>query len=671
MKYVNVAIDNNNDNTDTLYTYACEFDQVQVGNKVFVPFAKGNRIKAAYVFAVLEELQSKVRGIKYVDRIDEEISLSEKTMATCEWMRKQYLCRYIDAINCFTPSGSSSKRGKIRTPYKDVVGEMGNVKSLTLEQAAAMEKMIPFIENHQHKTFLIHGVTSSGKTEIYMRAIEECLAKDRTAIMLVPEISLTTQTIERFIGRFGLENIAVLHSRLSLGERYDEWMRVKNGEVKILIGARSGVFAPLENIGVIILDEEHETTYKSDMTPKYDTVEVAINRAKQNQGIVLLGSATPSLVSAYKAERGQYEKIRLHERYNKAPLPTVQIVDMREELKGGNKTIFSVALYNEIKNCLDQKRQIILFLNRRGYSTFVSCRSCGYVMKCKECGIALTYHKSRDEAVCHFCGYREAVPKLCPECHGKYFKYFGTGTEKVEEVTKEFFPDHVVDRLDLDTTKKKGSVDKILNQFKKGKTDILIGTQLVAKGLDFANVGLVGIVSADITLNIADYRASERNFQLITQAAGRAGRGDELGKVIIQSYSPKHYSILAAAKHDYDEFYSTEIMMRSVLLYPPFSDLIQIILSSEKEEEALLQSKKVAATFIDKAGKESEAFVFGPQPAPINKVNGHYRYQLLIKCKEENRSAYAAIINEIKLGISTKKGENYLISIDINPYSFS
>ncbi|MBR0600225.1 replication restart helicase PriA [Sinanaerobacter chloroacetimidivorans] len=670
MKYVNVVIDNNNDNTDNLYTYRCEDDTVQVGTKVLVPFAKGNRIKDAYVFQILDRIDEGLKGIKTIVGIDPEISLSEEAVAACVWMKNRYLCRYIDAVNCFTPSGTSSKRGKIRTPYKDFTGEPNDRKPLTEEQKNVMEAIIPSLEQNEHKVFLIHGVTSSGKTEIYMRAIEECIKKDKTAVMLVPEISLTTQTIERLMGRFGHGEIAVLHSKLSLGERYDEWMRIKRGEVKIVIGARSGVFAPLTNIGVIILDEEHETTYKSDMTPKYDTIEVAVKRAELNQSVVLLGSATPSLTSSYRADRGVYQRLYLRERYNKAPLPAVEIVDMREELKRGNKTMFSVALYQEMKQCLEKRRQIILFLNRRGYSTFVSCRSCGYVMNCKECGISLTFHKSLGEAVCHFCGYHEKIPSLCPECHGKYIKHFGTGTEKVEEAAKELFPDAVVDRLDLDTTTKKGSIDKILNNFKKGKTNILVGTQLVAKGLDFANVSLVGVVSADISLNVPDFRSPERTFQLITQAAGRAGRGENPGKVIIQSYTPEHYSIAAAAKHDYQAFYQRETLIREQIGYPPFSDLIQIILSSETEEEAQKGSEKTALEFIAKAGQEEEKYLLGPNPAPMNKVKGLYRYQLLIKCMPEKREFYFQILNEIKLGISTNKNVKYLISIDINPYSF-
>jgi primosomal protein N' (replication factor Y) len=503
-----------------------------------------------------------------------------------------------------------------------------------------------------------------------MQVIEECIAGGRTAVMLVPEISLTPQTIDRFIGRFGSEQIAVLHSKLSMGERYDEWMRIRKGEVKIVIGARSAVFAPLSEIGVIVLDEEHETTYKSDMTPKYDTAEVAIRRAKKNGAVVLLGSATPSLVSSYKAETGEYQRIALTERFNKTPLPAVEIVDMREELKNGNKSIFSISLYQEMKKNLEEKRQVILFLNRRGYSTFVSCRSCGYVMKCRECGISLTYHKTRNEAICHFCGYRERIPAVCPVCGGKYIKHFGTGTEKVEEVTKEIFPEYTVDRLDLDTASKKGSIDKILNSFRKGKTNILIGTQLVAKGLDFSNVGLVGIVSADISLNVPDFRSAERTFQLITQAAGRAGRGDTPGKVLIQSYNPDHYSIVAAAGHDYEAFYRAETAIRKQIGYPPFSDLIQIVLSSEKEQEAFEVCRRVAEDFIRGAGKSEERYVFGPQAAPMNKIKGLYRYQLLIKCFPGKRKEYSRILNEIKLGINTDRNAKYLISIDVNPYSF-
>ncbi|HWQ77435.1 MAG TPA: primosomal protein N', partial [Anaerovoracaceae bacterium] len=635
MKYIDVVIDNNTSHTDNLFTYLCEDDSVKVGDKVSVPFAKGDRLRDAYVFRAADQPPEEIkglRGIKAIAGIDPDISLSGEAVATCVWMKRQYLCRYIDAVKCFTPAGTPSKSGKIRTPYQDAEFETYEAKQMTGEQRNAVGMILPSIKERVHKVFLIHGVTSSGKTEIYMQIISECVLQGRTAIMLVPEISLTPQTIERFMGRFGAEQIAVLHSKLSQGERYDEWMRIRKGGVKIVIGARSAVFAPLSDIGAIVLDEEHESTYKSDMSPMYDAIEVAIKRARKHKATVLLGSATPSLVSSYKAETGEYSKITLKERFNKTPLPDVRIVDMREELRNGNKSIFSIPLYREMKRNLEEKRQVILFLNRRGYSTFVSCRSCGYVMRCKECGISLTYHKSINEAICHFCGRGEKVPDLCPVCGSKYIRHFGTGTEKVEEAAKEIFPEYTVDRLDLDTVSKKGSIDRILNSFRKGKTDILIGTQLVAKGLDFSNVGLVGIVAADISLNIPDFRSAERTFQLVTQAAGRAGRGDMPGKVLIQSYNPEHYSIIAASEHDYESFYRAELAIRKQIGYPPYSDLIRIVLSSEDEQEACGMCGQVAEDFIRRAGKDEERYVFGPRAAPMNKVKGLYRWQLVIKC---------------------------------------
>lgn len=670
MKYVKVVIDNANDNTDILYTYRCEVDDISIGTKVFVPFARGNKRKEAYVFQVMDQLDEEIKGIKSIADIASEWKLTEEVVNTCIWMKNQYLCRYIDAIKCFTPSGSSSKRGKVRRPYQDLEPEPNEKKPLTPEQEDAVDEIVPVIREHRHRVFLLHGVTSSGKTEVYTRVVEACLAEGKSVILLVPEISLTGQTIDRIMGRFGSARVAVLHSKLSLGERYDEWMRINRGEVDIVIGARSGIFAPLPNCGAIILDEEHETTYKSDMTPKYDAVEVAIKRAQENHAVVLLGSATPSLVTAYRAEQGKYEKVSLYKRYNQVPMPEVEIVDMREELKGGNKTIFSVSLYQQMKEVLAAGRQVILFLNRRGYSTFVSCRSCGYVMKCSECGISLTYHKSLQQGVCHFCGYRQHVPTSCPVCESPYIRYFGSGTEKVEEAAKELFPDQNVERLDLDTVSKKGSLDSILNRFKKGKTTILIGTQLVAKGLDFANVALVGIVSADVSLNIPDFRSAERTFQLITQAAGRAGRGREQGKVVIQSYTPDHYSILAAADHDYAAFYQKERMIREQTAYPPFSDLIQIVLSAETEEEVERVSRKVVDNFLALAGREEKPYVLGPGPAPMNKIKGLHRYQLLIKCMPGKWEQYGPILNKIKLGISTDKKTASLISIDRNPYSF-
>ena len=670
MQYIKVVIDNKSDNTDSLYTYRTHLPSIHIGDKVKVPFGRGNKEKTAYVFEISEINDEGIKNLKEIVAVDEEIGLSSEAVSLCRWMRDRYFCRYIDAVKCFRPSGTSSKRGRLRNPFKDSLGEEQQVSQLTSEQTLAMDSILPYIRKARHKTFLIHGVTSSGKTEIYMRTISEAISYGKTAIMLVPEISLTKQTIDRFIGRFGHENVAVLHSRLSLGERYDEWMRAKRGQVKIVIGARSGVFAPLDHLGVIIIDEEHETTYKSDMTPRYDTLEVAIKRAKMSEAVVLLGSATPSLVSAYRAEQSIYEKISLLERFNKTPMPLVEVADMREELKSGNKSIFSVALYEALTDCLNEKKQVILFLNRRGYATFVSCRSCGYVMTCHDCGVALTFHKGQNKSVCHYCGHQEKVPTVCPVCKGKYIRHFGTGTEKVEEKIKELFPKTAVARLDLDTTREKGSIDQILTGFKKGKTDILIGTQLVAKGLDFANVGLVGIVSADISLNIPDFRSAERTFQLITQASGRAGRGDSVGRVIIQTYTPEHYAIIAAAGYDYEGFYDNELLVRKQMFYPPFSQLIQILVLSVDEKTAEDTALKMAGIIRDEMGPSEFRNILGPQAASIQKVNNRYRYQILIKAGPDKVIAYKQVIRIIKQKISPGKANEVLISVDLNPYSF-
>ncbi|MEG1930532.1 MAG: primosomal protein N' [Anaerovorax sp.] len=666
MKYVNVVIDNKNDNTDRFYTYLCADDGIEVGRKVYVPFARGDKMKEAYVVQVFDRLVQPIKGIKAVDHTDEEVVLSKEAIETCFWMKERYLCRYIDCIKCFTPSGASSKRGKRQNPYENAVGEIQDIEALTQEQEDAIQTIYGDLEDKKNTVFLIHGITNSGKTEIYMRTIAKVIEQGKQAIMLVPEITLTPQTIARFIGRFGAQKVAVLHSKLSLGQRYDEWMRVKNGEVSILIGARSGVFAPFPNIGVIILDEEHETSYKSDKTPKYDTVEVAVKRAELSGAITLLGSATPSLVSYYKGQRGDYKLITLKERYNKTPLPNVAIVDMREELKNGNKTIFSKALYRQIKENLEAKKQVILFLNRRGYSTFVSCRNCGYAMKCKHCGVALTYHKASEQAICHICGFREIIPKSCPKCGSKHIKYFGTGTEKVEEITRKFFPDSAIARLDLDTVKQKGSIERILNGFKKGKTQILIGTQLVAKGLDFSRVGLVGIVAADLTLNLPDFRAAERAFQLITQAAGRAGRGEELGNVVIQTYTPDHYAIVTAGNHDYEEFYRCEMEIRKALNYPPFCEFLEVIISSKEVKGAKVKSQEFIEHFKRMAAEDVGQFVFGPWELYANNVNDQDRQQIIIKVMEGHHQEVFSIVNELKLKITKDRKSNCFISIGIN-----
>ncbi|WP_053956940.1 primosomal protein N' [Inediibacterium massiliense] len=557
-----------------------------------------------------------------------------------------------------------------RDPYEHMDIEKTYNFPLTKEQMYAMEKIVPFIKKEMHHTFLIHGVTGSGKTEVYMRLIDEVLKKSKEAIVLVPEISLTTQMIERFKGRFG-NQVAILHSKLSLGERYDEWARIKEGEVKIVIGARSAVFAPFRNLGIIIVDEEHEYTYKSEYTPKYHAIDVAKFRCQKNNAILVLGSATPSLESYTKGLEGEYEKIEMLDRFNKNPLPKVEIVDMREELERGNKSIFSKKLYDAIEEKLNKKEQIILFLNRRGYSTFISCRKCGYVVKCPHCDISLTYHAQTHKAQCHYCGFIQNPPSLCPQCNSKYIKYFGVGTEKIERITKKYFPHANVARLDLDTTTKKGSMDQIIKKFKKRQLDILIGTQMIAKGLDFPNVTLVGVIAGDTSLNLPDFRAAEKTFQLITQVAGRAGRGDLLGNVIVQTYEPDHFSIQAAKYHDYKSFYHEEILLRKEFLYPPYTVIFTILFSGDKEKEVIEGANdftQMLKNHLLKYNINSEEIVFGAHPAPLSKIKEKYRWQTIIKCKLVDQKTIKGIINDMRYH-EQNHFSSINISIDINPFS--
>lgn len=668
MRYADVVIDNNTNHTDQLFTYGCELEGVEIGDRVRVPFGPYNALRPAFVCRISEQPPEGVERLKRIRERDADLRLGDAAIRTCFWMKERYFCRYIEAIHCFTPAGKPSKRGKQRRPFVELPEPDGGPKRLTEEQEAAAEKIRPWIDRHAHRTFLVHGVTGSGKTELYLQMIAHCLDAGRTAMMLVPEIALTPQTAQRFLARFGAEQIAILHSRLSQGERYDEWMRIRRGEVKIVIGARSAIFSPLQDPGVIIIDEEHETTYKSDMTPKYDTVEVAEHLGALCGAVVLLGSATPSVRSYRKAEEGAYELLTLRERYNRTPLPHAEIVDLREELRQGNRSIFSHTLYTEMQNCLREQRQVILFLNRRGYSTFVSCRSCGYVMTCPDCGISLTYHKAENEAVCHFCGRREKIPERCPECGSRYLKHFGVGTEKVEEAVHELFPDVSAERLDFDTVKKKGSLDRILNRFAKGKTRILIGTQLVAKGLDFEQVGLVGIVSADVSLNIPDFRSAERTFQLITQAAGRAGRGSVPGRVVIQTYMPEHYAVVAAAEHDYEEFYELEHKIRRQIGYPPYCDLICLAVSTETEAEAAEAAQKIKDAFLRRVGAEQAGRVLGPRISSAPRTGGRYKYQFLIKSPPEWRETDRKAVNYLKRKVTAEKEKEWMFSIDVNPY---
>lgn len=675
MKYANLVIDNKSDQTDQLYTYGVK-DDAKIGSKVYVPFARSRNLREAYVVETDGHSGDELgKRLRYIEKVDDDVSLSEEMIRTALWMKKRYICRLIDAVNCFTPVGEKARRGQRKNPFAEEKGEPSSVKELTLQQAQILQRIGEAAKAKKHMRFLLHGVTGSGKTEIYIRAAQQVLEQGRNVIVLVPEIALTGQIIDRFIGRFGSGKVAVLHSRLSLGERYDQWKKVRDGcdgDGQIVIGARSAVFAPLENIGLIVIDEEHETTYKSDHTPKYDTIEVALKRVqdKDNNGILLLGSATPSVVSYQRAQEGIYELLELTERYNKVVLPGISIVDMREELKRGNRSIISSELCSKMKDTLEAGRQVILFLNRRGYSTFVSCRECGYVARCPGCGLSLTYHKAGGQAVCHYCGYHEPAPNKCPECGSKYIRYFGSGTEKLEEAVSDLFPEYAAERLDLDTVKRKGELTRKLKAFRSGKTQILIGTQIIAKGLDFRNVGLSGIVSADVSLNIPDFRSPERTFQLITQAAGRAGRGDSQGHVVIQTYSPEHYAVAFASQHDYKGFFETEKQLRAYMGYPPYSDLFQIVFTAKREDAAKDGAESWYERIRGRMAREDQEMVFPPQQAYLGKIKDIYRYSMLIKCPQGRRAEYSRIVAAVREEDIEKKKKDYTAIVDINPYSF-
>ncbi len=535
----------------------------------------------------------------------------------------------------------------------------------TDEQKTVIEHLKNNISNSIHEKILLRGVTGSGKTEVFLQAIEHCISLGKTAIMLVPEISLTPQTVNRFVSRFG-DRVAVIHSRLSQGERFDQWNKIKNGQVSVVVGARSAVFAPFENIGIIILDEEHESSYKSDTTPKYHARDIAAKRSENCGAVMLLASATPSLNSYYKAETKEYTLFEMKKRYNEMAMPSVKVVDMRAELfEYKNFSPLSVYLQREISVNLENKSKTILFLNRRGYSTFVSCRECGFTLECPHCSVSLTYHKNSDSMVCHYCGYEEKVPTICPDCGSKHIKFFGTGTQKIEEAIQKQFPTAKIIRMDTDTTSHKGGHEEILDAFSKGDADILLGTQMVTKGLDFPEVTLVGVLAADTSLCMDDFRAGERSFSLLTQVCGRAGRGNIPGRAVIQTYQPLNSTIKYAKEHDYINFYKEEIANRKRLNYPPFCDIISIVISGDCEENVSLSSKDVKAE-IDLFSKKHNCItdLIGPMPAPLSKIKNQYRYRILLKVSD-TEEIYPLLLS-LSLKSDSKKS---FINIDINPTS--
>ncbi|WP_404427667.1 primosomal protein N' [Ureibacillus chungkukjangi] len=550
-----------------------------------------------------------------------------------------------------------------RDPFTKEV-KRTNFLNLTDEQSVALNQIMNAIEGQEPKTFLLQGVTGSGKTEVYLQTIAKVLNDGKEAIVLVPEISLTPQMTERFRSRFG-ELVAVMHSGLSVGEKYDEWRKIHQGKVKVVVGARSAVFAPFENVGIIILDEEHESTYKQEDSPRYHARDVAIWRSKYHNCPVILGSATPSLESFARAKKNVYTLLTLKERALKQSLPKVQIVDMRDELKKGNRSMFSQSLMESIQIRLEKKEQIVLFLNRRGYSSFVMCRDCGTVLQCENCDISLTYHRKNEKCKCHYCGYEIHVPKTCPQCQSDHIRYFGTGTQKVEEELAKFFPGIRVLRMDVDTTRAKGSHEQLLQAFGDGEADVLLGTQMIAKGLDYPNITLVGVLSADTSLHLPDFRAAEKTFQLLTQVSGRAGRHEKPGEVVVQTYTPEHYAIELSEAQEYDPFYEREMHMRHQAGYPPYYYLALIQVSHED----VLMAADYAGKAVEwlRSQLSFNVSIIGPTASGISRLQNRYRYQCLIKYKVEP-DLIPTLLQLIKIYRSDwiKKGINLTVDLDPN-----
>jgi len=551
-----------------------------------------------------------------------------------------------------------------REPYDDEAIERTEPLVLKEQQEKALQSILTSIDENRDDVFVLHGVTGSGKTEVYLQAIAEVIKAGQEAIVLVPEIALTPQMVERFKGRFG-SDVAVMHSALSSGERFDEWRKVHRKEVNVVVGARSAIFAPFENLGLIIMDEEHEATYKQEDHPRYHAKDVAIQRAKYHKCPIILGSATPSLETYARAKKGIYHLLEMRERSNLSEMPEVEIIDMRDELHSGNRSMFSRKLKEAIDDRLAKNEQVVLFLNRRGYSTFVICRDCGDVIECPHCDISLTFHQKQNRLKCHYCNYHEPVPSECPTCQSETIRYFGTGTQKVEESLNELIPEARIIRMDVDTTTRKGSHERLLKQFGQKQADILLGTQMIAKGLDFPDVTLVGVLAADSLFNLPDFRAAERTFQLLTQVSGRAGRHDLTGEVIVQSYTPDHYSIDFAKEYDYPGFFAKEMSIRRAFQYPPYFYLTLITVSHPNMNKAQEVTRTISQLLNKHLSEQSK--ILGPTPSPIERIKNRYRFQCMIKYKYEakQRDVLARILQYYE---EMMRKEDLLIQIDLQPY---
>ncbi len=721
--YAKVLIEYNNKNIDKTFTYKIpENLKLQKGMKVVVPFGKNSHTINGFVTDITDNYEEDYDLKEIISITDEELVLNSELLELGNYLKDITLCSTITAYQTMLPSSFKVKDKKANynkyVNYIELVDESQAQKFLEnptktpaqkrLVQTLLIQKRIPktglslsplrhllednivreyqeqkyrltaagprempktltplqqqavnAIKLNEEQTYLLYGVTASGKTEVYMHLIEKVLQNHQTAILLVPEITLTTQIVDRFYKRFSSQ-VAILHSGLSEGEKYDEYLKILRGEVSIVIGARSAIFAPLKNIGIIIIDEEHSLSYKQETTPRYHALDIAKFRSHHHHAPLLLGSATPTLESMARAEKGVYKLIPLTKRIGNATLPTVTIVDMRKELKT-NKSFISRLLLSKIKTAIAKQEQIILLLNRRGHSTTISCQKCGYVYKCPHCDITLTYHKTSNVLRCHYCGYSIYKSDICPECHENSLNFLGTGTEKLEEELTRLLPNARLVRMDTDTTQNKGAHQKIIDSFANHEYDILLGTQMISKGLDFPNVTLVGVINADTTLNLPDFRSGETTFALLNQVAGRAGRSTKKGEVIIQSYNPDNYTLKCVAKNNYLANYRYEMHNRKLLSYPPYYYLTSVKVASKSYEVASQEISKVK-NYLDHHLAKS-TIILGPAPAANFRINNIYRFQIILKYKQE--PALLKTLKELD-ELFTLNNQAYL-EIDINP----
>ena len=698
-------------------------NNVEIGKRVLVPF--GHQELEGFVLNIKNNCDDDYEVKEIIKVIDEKPVLNKELLELGKFLSESTLCSLISAYECMLPTALKAKNGTninkknikylvLNIPFEEALTKCKNksqieilnainfadkllksegvsissssvntlikneiikevleetyrynkkveVKTnknkLTEEQQKAYDSIISSI--NANKTFLLHGVTGSGKTEVYMQVIDEVVKNNKEAIMLVPEISLTPQFVEKFISRFG-EKIAILHSGLSNGEKYDEWRKIERKEVSIVIGTRSAIFAPFTNIGVIIIDEEHSDTYKQDNVPRYNAKDIADYRAKHYNCPLILGSATPDLINLAKARKGVYKLLEMNNRVGESTLPKCFIVDMAEEMKKRN-TIISEMLKEKIKDRLEKNEQIILLLNRRGHSTTVSCRECGYTFKCPHCDITLTYHKTSNILRCHYCGYATYKLEKCPNCNNDDLTFLGLGTEKLEKEINKMFSDARVIRMDMDTTQRKGTHEKIIKDFSDYKYDVLLGTQMISKGLDFPKVSLVGIINADTTLNIPDYKANQKTFELLYQTSGRAGRSDIKGEVVIQTFNPENYTLKCVVNNDFESFYNYEMDIRRKLKYPPYYYLASIKVASKYYEEASKEATKVANYLKQNLG--SETIILGPSTAAVFKFNNIYRFQIIIKYRFDDK--LIPTLKDLQSIFNTNNKVN--LEIDLSP----